>query len=384
MIKKSAGNSDQLIRQDTSDETSNVQGSVGRSSGQSRVRSIIEIQIPARTYIGIFVAILAALALVQLRSLLMLFSFAALLAVTMIPIRDYLARHFSLRISTTLVIVLLISVISVLFGLLLPATLNQLSVVLQDAPKYKEQILRSIPQDHFVYVPISHILDSPMGSSGEKWMERLTAYGGMAVEGLSTLVLFLVLSIYLMIGGASTFAWLSAFFHAGTRQKLKKTGVEVRKVVASYVIGQFITSVLLSLFAFVVLKSLKVPAALLLSVLAGLFDILPIVGLFLSTVPALLFALQVSPSTAWIVLAAYLFYHVIETYVLVPFIYGNRMKLSALAVLLSLVAGALLGGIPGAILSLPVAASYSIIERIWLSQYLGASVIQKHASTVES
>ena len=63
------------------------------------------------------------------------------------------------------------------------------------------------------------------------------------------------------------------------------------------------------------------------------------VGVILATVPAVLLALTVSPATAGIVLACYVGYHVVESYFLVPRIYGQRLRLSTLAVLLALLVG---------------------------------------------
>jgi hypothetical protein len=64
----------------------------------------------------------------------------------------------------------------------------------------------------------------------------------------------------------------------------------------------------------------------------------------------------------------------------VPRIYGRRLQLSTLAVLLALVVGGTLQGILGAILVLPLVAAYPIIERIWLHEYLSDEVIRDHAA----
>jgi predicted PurR-regulated permease PerM len=88
--------------------------------------------------------------------------------------------------------------------------------------------------------------------------------------------------------------------------------------------------------------------------------------------------MTVSPSTSLAVAGLYLLYHGIENYLIVPWIYGNRLRVSGLAVLLALLVGSILAGILGAIAVLPVVASYPIIERIWLVDFLGRGVVQKH------
>lgn len=86
-----------------------------------------------------------------------------------------------------------------------------------------------------------------------------------------------------------------------------------------------------------------------------------------STVPAVLLAMTVSPVAAGAILVLYVLYHVLENYVLIPRIYGRRLRLSGLAVLVTLIIGGSLYGILGAVLVLPIVAAYPIVERIWLS-----------------
>ena len=71
-------------------------------------------------------------------------------------------------------------------------------------------------------------------------------------------------------------------------------------------------------------------------------------------------------------------YHLIEDYIIFPRVYGNRLRLSGLVVLLSCLAAVLVLGFVGAIMVLPLVASYPIVERIWLQPYLGRDTVQKH------
>ncbi|HXT99926.1 MAG TPA: AI-2E family transporter, partial [Polyangia bacterium] len=134
----------------------------------------------------------------------------------------------------------------------------------------------------------------------------------------------------------------------------------------------------------IVLSVLGVPAVVPLAILAGLCDVIPVVGVILATVPAVLLALTVSPAIAGIVLACYVGYHVLESYFIVPRIYGQSLRLSTLAVLLALLAGTTLQGLIGAVLVLPLVAAYPIIERIWLASYLAPEVVKDHSALARS
>jgi predicted PurR-regulated permease PerM len=150
--------------------------------------------------------------------------------------------------------------------------------------------------------------------------------------------------------------------------------------VFAYVGGQLVTSALTTVVTFGILAGFEVPGAVPLALLAGIADVIPIIGVVISTAPAVLMALTVSPILAVGVLLLYVLYHAVEAYVLVPRIYGRRLQLSTLAVLLALIVGGSLQGIVGAFLILPLVAAYPIIERIWLHDYLSSEVIHDHSA----
>jgi len=116
----------------------------------------------------------------------------------------------------------------------------------------------------------------------------------------------------------------------------------------------------------------------LLALLAGVFDFVPVLGFILSSVPAVVLGLGVSPLVGLVVAGLYVLYHLIENYYLGPKVYGGKLRLSHLAVILAFAVGAEVGGIIGAILALPVAAMYPVIEGIWLKDYLGRDAVETH------
>lgn len=172
--------------------------------------------------------------------------------------------------------------------------------------------------------------------------------------------------------------WLLAFLPTSERVKASAAFVEIAQVVAHYMIGQIITSALCGVYAFLVLFFLHVPNAPMLAALAAVLDVLPLIGFFLFTIPAIAVALTVSSTAALIVAICYGAYKVAEDYFIVPYVYGNALKLSTLTLLLScLVAGAI-AGVIGIIIILPIVASYPVIERVWLKPHLQRDTVERH------
>jgi len=198
------------------------------------------------------------------------------------------------------------------------------------------------------------------------------------ISAVTISVLAFVLTIYLLIEGPTTRDWLIAFVPLKHRRRTERTLVECERVILGYVAGNVITSIIAFLCTWIALWALGVPAALLLAIMAGISDFVPVIGFFVTMVPAVLLALTVSGATAVIVTAFYIAYNTVENYFISPWAYGGRLRLSNLAVILAFVIGAEVAGVIGALIALPFAAIYPAIEQIWLREKLGDETVREH------
>lgn len=339
----------------------------------------LEIHIPWVTFAKLFVAVLSAYAAYVLWPLLLLVFLALFLAVTLHAFVAWLdARGVRHWLSLLTVIGGLLTMLGVSMALILPSLMDRAAAFSEKLPTFYEEALKQLPVSGSIRHNIDHLMEGTNWPEASNWLGNFWSAGGIALSGISEVVLLLVIALYLVVDGSKTYEWLLAFFSPLKRAKLRLTAEEISLVIFGYVTGQFITSMLVTVFAFVVLSVLKVPGALMLAILAGLLDVLPIVGFIMATAPAFLLALSVSPQTAVIVLGLYLLFHAIEAYYIVPTVYGKHLRVSTLTVLLGLLAGILLAGIPGALAALPIIASYAAIERIWLKPFLRDGVSEKH------
>jgi predicted PurR-regulated permease PerM len=148
---------------------------------------------------------------------------------------------------------------------------------------------------------------------------------------------------------------------------VRRTLPEISKAVSAYVLGQLILSTSFGIFTFIVLTLVGVEQALFLALLAAFMDAIPMIGVILATIPAVLLALTVSVPAAIIVFVAYIVYQQIENYVISPRVFGDRLKLSPFAILMAVLIGAELLGVLGVLMALPLAAAVPAIERIWIA-----------------
>ena len=347
---------------------------------ESPKHSRLEITVAWTTLLKVFLACLLAYLAIRLWPLAELLFLALLISVAFRPLTNWGEKHRWPKWAGVLVAAVLLLGSTALFVVLLaPRVGSEGAAFVKELPALKDQILNALPPSGPIRDFANQLLGSSAFSNPEALLKYVAGWGRVVFEGFIGFFVVLIVAIYFLADGERVYKWLLAFLPEAQRQKMALAGEEVATVVGHYMVGQVITSVLCAAYAFGVLSALHVPSAVLLEVLAGIFDVLPLIGFFLFVIPAVAIALTVSPATAALVGALYLAYHLLETYFIVPKVYGNRLRLSTLTVLVFCLAAGLVGGVLGIILVLPIVASYPILERIWLQPYLERGTAQKHA-----
>lgn len=336
----------------------------------------VELHLPLSTILRVLVTALVVWCLLKVWPDVVFLLLSLLLAVALEPTVAWAERRRVPR--GVAILVLAVAVLGagaafVAFGL--PPLVRQVVAFVAQLPSLRDRVLASLPADSPFAKAVENALSKPDVSP---YLGQTLVVGTTTLSGVATSAFVVITTLYLLLEGKRLYAWLLAYVPRSHRARVAETVPEVSRVVTAYVRGQVLTSALFGVFAAIVLSICKVPAVLPLAVLAALCDIVPVVGIVIATIPAALLGLTVSPLTAGIVSVAYVGYHQIEAYVIVPRVYGSTLRLSTLAVLIALLVGSTLQGLLGAILVLPIVAAYPIIERIWLKDYLAADVLRDH------
>jgi predicted PurR-regulated permease PerM len=352
-------------------------------------RQRFELHIPTSTILKALGTTVLVWAGVRLWPEVLLLLVSAILAIALEPTVNWLNKKRLPRgVSVMILAALLVSGIGLLAAFVLPQVLEQVGDFIRDLPELRRHIRDSIePENASLRQSVDSLVRMPSSETMSKQLGSLLMMGQATLSGLAAAILVLIVTLYLILDGRRLYAWLLAYVPLEHRCKMAETVPAVSSVIRAYVRGQLITSFMFGVFSAVVLAAFHVPAVVPLALLAALCDVLPVIGIIISTVPAALLALAVSPWVALGVTTCYLVYHQFENYFLVPRVYGSAMRMSTLTVLLALIVAGSLQGILGAALILPIVAAYPTIERIWLGRYLGRRVIADHdalANAMES
>ncbi|HXH30885.1 MAG TPA: AI-2E family transporter [Bacteriovoracaceae bacterium] len=338
--------------------------STERTSKLAKEKETLEIEIPNRTYLKTIVALVLVFLVYWLSSIILLLFLSLLIAMTLTSMQRFLVQKgWNKKFATAFLILGLIGTISLIIFFVMPAAMGQLKDVLRHLPKLEERFYQMAPKE----VKESAgklIINSPDSMSAIR--TQLGSMANQTLTGIFNVAIMLVAAIYMFIDGSSAYAWVSAFFSAKHRKRIDETVEEISPIVQAYILGQATTSTLAAVVVYTAATLLDVPSALTLAVLAAVFDILPGIGFILNATTAGFLSLVVSPDTAITMVIILGVYAMLESYVLIPFIYGSKMKLSPLVVLISLLFGGTVAGVPGMIAILPLIAAYAPIERRWL------------------
>jgi predicted PurR-regulated permease PerM len=321
-----------------------------------------EIRIPWATIFKVLGAFLIWFLWFRLWQIVTLVLVAIIIAVGLAPAVRWLEDHRWPRWLAAAALVLLLAGTLVGFFVLTGAQLRDEAQNLgQRAQEFEQEILRRAPK------PIVDLVRSadakPDASMIAPYAMRL---GRALLGGLAVFVLAAILVLYFLIEAEQTYDWVRGFVPAKHRARFDRTSTEAREVAYGFVVGNLVTSACAGVYFYIWLTVLGVPASLLLALLAFVFDFIPVLGFYLSVLPAMLMAATKSPQLALAMIPVYLSYDFIENYLLAPRVYGDRLRLSKVAVLLSFAVGAQLAGVVGAVLALPLAATFPVIDRYWL------------------
>jgi predicted PurR-regulated permease PerM len=331
-------------------------------------RVTTRIELPAKTIAKVVLTLAILWLLERVWTILLLLFIAVLLAAALNPVVRRLQRHGVPRTGAVAIVFLaLFGMLASVLLLVIPPLVDESRAFARELPGYVERTQRLLKDNPELYQRIQDAANRGSADPGVVF-QGILAFSSGLISAISNALIVLVMTIYILSDGKRIYAWIMRYLPEKQEDKVSRALPEVSRVVSGYVLGQIITSALFGLFTFFVLTLVGVPQPLFLAILAAFADAIPIAGVLIATVPAVLLALTVSWPAAIIVLVAYVAYQQVENYVIVPRVYRDTLHVSSFAVLISVLIGGELLGVIGVLLALPIAAAIPTIERIWIEE----------------
>jgi predicted PurR-regulated permease PerM len=327
--------------------------------------------------LGILLATLGILAFVYLAwHTITWILIAVFLALALNPAVEFFERHGLRRAySTGLVVLLALGVIAGLGFLLIPPLVDQVRSFIDYVPQVIDDLTAGRGPFGFLetkYHIVERVQDA-VHKQGAGGVLGVTGAGLAVARGVVTAVAGAVaigfLTFFMLLDGPRLIGRFYNFLPAETRPRWQRIGTEMYRTVGGYVTGNVAISVIAGTASAIALFVLGSDYAIALAVVVGVLDLIPLAG---ATLAAILVSTVVFVELGWvkgvIIVVFFVVYQQLENHVLQPVIYGRTVQLSPLVVLISVLIGAELAGILGALAAIPVAGMVQAIGREFLAR----------------
>ena len=314
-----------------------------------------------------------------IRGPLLLIYVSALFATGLAPLVRIIERQRIVALSkrrlprAAAILVIYASVIGLIAGIgaaVVPPMVRQSQEFWKHLPDYMDQAQLKLASWGLIQPEGSFkdLLEKAPAGSGDAVSVIIGALWGF-VGGIFGLISILLLTFYLLVEAQDVFNVFVRLFPRRDRHRISNICELVAVKISAWLGGQMLLGAIIGSMTAVGFFFMGVPYFFVLALVAGIGEMIPMVGPLLSAIPAVLVALTVSPGLALGVAGYCWALQLIENNVLVPKVMGETVGLSAVTVIISLAIGSELLGLVGALLAVPTAAIIQVLfEELYLAE----------------
>lgn len=224
--------------------------------------------------------------------------------------------------------------------------------------------------------PLTRNFEMPSGkelssASGQISTKILGIFRG-TFEGIAAVVLIFFLGIYLALSPDLYLNGFVALFPKKKRSRIKEVLQELGGVLQHWLLGQLVAMTVVGILIMIGLSIVGVPLALVLGLIAGLLDFIPIFGPIVAAIPAALLGFTISPMHALYVVIVFVAANQIESHLLIPLVQKHTISLPPALTVFSLTLLGTLFGFLGLFLAMPLTATaVLLVKRLYIEDVLG-------------
>jgi len=299
---------------------------------------------------------------------------SAFLAVALNPAVGALQRRGIRRrgAAAAVVYVVMLAIIAGLGALLIPTLVSQVNDLVDAAPGYVQDLTHGRGPLGFLetkYHVVERVQDAVKGNGSGRLAGGATAALDVTrsvITFVAGVVTIAFMTFFMLLEGEAWKDRFVALLPAKAQPRAQHMASEIARTIGGYVSGNLFISVIAGFSVTIVLLVVGVPFALALGLLVAILDLIPLAGATLGAIIVTLVALTHSLTAALVVLGFFIVYQQLENHLLQPIVYGRTVQLSPLAILVSVLVGAEVAGVIGALGAIPVAGTIQIVISDWL------------------
>ena len=325
----------------------------------------LKIEISHKTVIFITAFVIGLWLLVQLTGIIIMLVLSfILLSALLKPVQWLTSKNIPRIISILLIYIIIIFLIGVVVGIIMPPLISQTTEFVNKLP----QIISST-DSYIIFhrIPVEN-LSTIMAKQINQFSGDLVAITSKIVSSVVLIVTMFVLTFYLLLDWKNLIKVISSPFSGAEEKRIINIISKVEDGLGQWVRGQLLLSLVVGTLTYIGLTIIGIPYALPLALIAGIFEILPIVGPIIAAVPAILVGLTISPIMAVAAAATFLIVQQLENHLIVPVVMSRVVGVRPPIIIISLLIGAQLAGITGVFLAIPIIVVIKILTKELLSE----------------
>jgi predicted PurR-regulated permease PerM len=325
-------------------------------------------------FLGIVLTVAIALYVIWVaRHVLSWLLIALFLALALNPAVDALQRRGLGRGSAAgLTFLVALLAVAGLGWLFIPTLVDQVNSFANKVPDYVHDLTHGRGRLGFLETRY-HIVERIKHAVQNGGLSKLTVGAGAAlavtksvISAVVAVLTIVFMTFFMLLEGPTWMGRIYGVIAEHHRPRWQRVGSDMYRTVGGYVTGNLLISLIAGVSSGIVIWLAGVPYAVALGLLVALLDLIPLAGATIAAIAVVLVAVAASGTTAAIVVGVFfVVYQQVENHVIQPLVYGRTVQLSPLAVLVSVLIGAELAGVLGALAAIPVAGALQVLLVDW-------------------
>ncbi|MEI8388305.1 MAG: AI-2E family transporter [bacterium] len=336
--------------------------------------SSLKIIISPKSIAALIAFTLLVIFIYHTKDVILLLFASFVIASALYPTVDWMSKRMKRGIAVGIIYLVGLTILSILSVPFFAILTDQTQEFVKDFPKYWTHVQFLIDKGEVLIESTGYIPDYSQAFT------NITAFSKDIVNqsisltvnifaGIIMTFTLAVLVLFLLLDKEEIKTGVLRFFPFNYREKTEFIIATISKKVGGYVRGELLLMLAVGVLSSLSLAIVGIKFAFLLGLIAGLLEIVPIVGPIIATLPAIIVALADNPWLALYVVVAYFVIHRVENVLLMPLILGKFLELHPIIIISAiLIAGSTLG-LFGIILSPALAASICVlVQELYLKK----------------
>ena len=325
----------------------------------------IKVEITYKTVIFTVAFLIGLWFLVQIKDIIILiFLSIILLSALLKPVEWLCEKRIPRIISVITIYIIVIAAIAFTVGIIAPPLISETSDFISRLP----QIVTTI-NNYLVLnkIPVEN-LSTGIASQIQDIAGNVISISTAIFTSIFSMLTLFVFTFYLLLDWKNSAKLLASPFSGKQEKKIINIIAKVENGLGRWVRGQLTLSIIVGVLTYIGLRILGIPYSLPLALIAGIFEIIPIVGPIIAAIPAILVGLTVTPILGLAAAALFFIIQQLENNLIVPMVMSKVIGIQPPIVIVALLIGAKLAGIGGAFLAVPVIVVAKIIVQELLTE----------------